>query len=134
RRPGVPAALAMGAALGAFPLLAPNGLRATEVLLGAVALAACLAVGLTPRARTAAGPALVGAVLLNLIAVPPDAWRSLLTSGAEVYGYAPTFTRLRARMTAQDRAYFNFNVPFSSRFGLQAKSASLFEVPSFFDY
>jgi hypothetical protein len=81
-----------------------------------------------------AAAAILGAVIVNHVAVPLGAWQSFYPSGESVFGYAATFERLRARMTAQDRALFNFHFPLTSNFGLTEKSASVFEVPSFFDY
>ena len=127
-------AAAMIAVLVGFHLLAPDGLRPLEWVLGVLVIAACLTAGVARVAWSAAAAAILGAVVVNHVAVPLGAWQSFYPSGESVFGYAATFARLRARMTAQDRVYFNFDVPPSSNFGLTEKSASVFEVPSFFDY
>jgi hypothetical protein len=127
-------AAAMIAVLAGFHLLAPDGLRPLEWVLGVLVVAACLTAGVARVASSAAAAVILGAVVMNHVAVPLDAWQTFYPSGQSVFGYADTFARLRARMTAQDRVYFNFDVPPSSNFGLTEKSASVFEVPSFFDY
>ena len=130
----VAGAAVMFAVLVGFHLLAPDGLRPLEWALGVLVIAACLTVGRAPIAWGAAAAVILAAVVVNHVAVPVGAWQMLYPSGESVLGYAATFTRLRARMTAQDRAYFNFDFPLTSDYGLTEKSASVFEVPSFFDY
>jgi len=130
----VAAVAGMGGALAGFHLLTLHGLRPTEWALAALVVLAVAVTGAAPAARGAAAVVLLGAVVTNLAAVPVGAWKSPLYREPPVYAHEGIFTRLRARMTAQDRVQFSFGTPFESQFSLVWKSASLFEVPTLQDY
>ena len=118
-----------------FYALVPDGLRSVELALVALAVTASGGAMVTPRLRTWIGAAVVAGLLVNLVAVPPNAWSYLVVSGRSLlFPYAPTFVRLRARMTAQDRVYLSFGWPFDSKFALTPKVATMFEVPALTDY
>jgi len=129
----------LGVALAALALagiaLAPWGrLRPPEWAFAGLALAAGVLAALAPGRRSWAAGGLVVAVALNLVAAPAHLWQCLLPDDSPLFAYRDAFRTLRARMTPQDRVYFNFSTPFATQFGLMQKTASVFRVPSIQDY
>ncbi|HLY36622.1 MAG TPA: YfhO family protein [Candidatus Binatia bacterium] len=112
-----------------------GGLRAAEWALAGLAVAACVAWSAAPGGRRVAAAGLLVLILLNLVAAPSVTWLSLLSTDASLFAHARLVEQLRARMTPQERVYL---APTASAdappFGLMQKTASLFRLPSIFDY
>ena len=78
--------------------------------------------------------AMLFVLLLELIADPARTYQYLLPDASPVFAYAPMLTRVRARLTPQDRVDFHSDDVFNTRFAFQPKSASLYGIPSLVDY
>jgi hypothetical protein len=140
------AVIASGTALIGLHYLSPSGLLPSEWTLAVLAIGAAACALWLPAARRIAAFVLVGAVALNLLWFPLsaiagpqfDQWapralsiRRLVADGSQLWAQAATFTALRDRMSAQDRAYLVYDrqtLPF------EAKTAALFGVPAVQDY
>jgi hypothetical protein len=122
--------LAAAGLLAAY-LFSLKGLYRPEWTGGGVIVVAAVGALLVPRFAPVAGLLVVGALVAELLVLRPPPLRSLLLDGRELYARGAVFTDLRARMTAQERAYL---VPEHARFALQHKTGSLFAVPTLFDY
>lgn len=127
---GVAAAMAVAA----FRRLAPDGLETSQWVIAILGVAACVTGVGQGGWRRVAVALIAAALLLELVVTPPRTYQYLLPDASPLFAYAPTFARLRARLTPQDRVDFDYDELFNTRFAFGPKSASLYDVPSLTDY
>jgi len=120
--------VAMTAVVAGLWLLGRGGIGSVQVALAGIAVGASILTAIRPRWHRIAGLVMLTALLLDLALLPGIHTQKLLPDTAPFFTQQDAIAALRAKMTAQDRAYF-----FSGG-SLFAKSASLFAVPSVDDY
>jgi hypothetical protein len=119
----------------AFHRATPGGLVPREWALGIVVVLAAAVSGSGPSPmRGLATACLVGAVLANAIVAPAGFLQQPLPSMAPLRAHAGVFERLRARLSPQDRVALVHQNAGATTFGVMAKSATLFRLPSINDY
>jgi hypothetical protein len=120
-------------ALLALDRAIPNGLTPREWILGAFVPLAALASTQT-RLRNVVPVSLAGAVLVNAFVAPVGALQVPLASIDGLWAHASLFTRLRARLSPQDRVAFFQGNALVSEFRFMPKSATLYRIPTINDY
>jgi hypothetical protein len=128
------APLVGAALLVALYLVTPGGLRAAELIALAALLAATVIALAKPSLGRAAAWAGVGALLLNLVAVPLHYPGRLVPSIEAMWRHADAFTALDPPVTAQDRIFINSSVKSLNDFTLMQKTATLVRLPDIHDY
>jgi hypothetical protein len=128
---GIAATVAVAIAASWLPTDGLDRVGTAIVLLLAAAIPLAL---VAPRMRRFAPAIAGGALMLELVLYPARTYQFLLPDASPLFAYAPIFTRLRARLTPQDRADFHSDDVYNTRFAFQPKSASLFGIKSLVDY
>jgi hypothetical protein len=133
RRSRIGAAVALAAAVALFAALPPHTVSRSEWALLAVVIAAVVAAACSRRLTAAAGVAIGVALAVNTLLLG-GSFQNLRVG--DLYGEkAGVLERVRAGLTPQDRvlvvgAQSGFNVDYA----LTYKVASLYRLPSIFDY
>jgi hypothetical protein len=127
-------ALVVVTAVAGLAWYVPGGLRRVEIVSLLALIAAVLAVTVRPGLALPAAWILVGAVVLNVVAVPLRYVGRLLPSAQGLTRHARTFDDLRARMTPQDRVFIIPSVASLTDLGLAQKTASIVRIREIYDY
>jgi hypothetical protein len=134
-RPGRPLVAVGGLLLaGLLYLLTPGGLRRPELLALAIVVGSLVAAAASRRVARAVPCLLVGAIVLNLVAVPPRYAGRLLPSTEALWRHADGLHRLRDAMTPQDRLFINSSLSSIMDLGLVTKTATMMRMPDVYDY
>lgn len=119
---------------GALYFLTPGGLRRVEALSLAIVVASLLTAAVSRRLRQPSAWLIVGAIVLNLVAVPLRFPGGLLPSADALWRHADAFAALRAAMTAQDRVFIGSSLSSIMDLGLVTKTATIMRIPDVYDY
>jgi hypothetical protein len=134
-RVGSPAALGALAGAVAFACLSIDGLRGWEVVLLLCLVFAFPIVALYRNAEQSVRVAILALLICNFLMIAVRPYLALVAKESQWKGAEAAFGAVRSRWTPQDRVY-----PYGARKGaygdlaLRAKSPSLYQLPSIFDY